>query len=117
MRIPPSPQHCFIMSPEKNPDETLLSLALFAVEAQSVTAELDRDRARDAQAQAHQVKYQQKWLLSFIHKVSTSLVPWTNEIYRHQNIMSSSKKLTCKETLRQVYLSEAPLFQGLFGAV
>ncbi len=33
---------------------------------------------------------------------------WTNQLYRHQCKMSSSKKLTCKRTLRQVFFCLGP---------
>ncbi len=34
----------------------------------------------------------------------STYIPWTNYIFRHQSKMSSSKKLTCKGTLRQVFI-------------
>ncbi len=33
-----------------------------------------------------------------------SASPWINELYRYQSKMSSSKKLNCKWTLRQVFI-------------
>ncbi len=85
MRIRPNPQHCLI-------SETLLSLALFTAEAQSVTAELNRDRTRDAQAQAHQVKYQHlgfffilSWSLyelAFIRRTPLKIVKWSKSSVR-----------------------------------
>jgi hypothetical protein len=37
-----------------------------------------------------------------------SLSPWTNQLYRHLSKMPSSKKLTCKGTLRQVFFCLRP---------
>ncbi len=36
--------------------------------------------------------------------VSVYTTPWTDKLYRYQSKMSSSKKLTCKGTLRQAFI-------------
>jgi hypothetical protein len=44
-----------------------------------------------------------------ISLLDTTCTPWTNLLYRHQSKMSSFKKITCKGTLRQVFIVLSPL--------